>query len=78
MNFFRSLLGLFLLGTAQADIDFTRDVRPLLAGHCFECHGPDAEQRKGKLRLDQEAAAHAHVLVPGEADASEFIARLIS
>ncbi len=31
------------------DVDFGRQVRPLLAEHCLACHGPDA---KGDLRLD--------------------------
>ena len=39
--------------TAQGDeIDFSRDVRPILARHCFKCHGPDDKARKAKLRLD--------------------------
>jgi hypothetical protein len=37
---------------AQA-ISFNRDVRPILADRCFVCHGPNAKDRKAKLRLDR-------------------------
>ena len=43
-----------LSGTSPDGLDFSRDVRPVLAKHCFECHGPDAAARKGDLRLDLE------------------------
>ncbi|MEZ6126581.1 MAG: c-type cytochrome domain-containing protein [Planctomycetaceae bacterium] len=36
-----------------ADIDFVRDVRPLLQRHCTECHGQKAQ--KSGLRLDVRA-----------------------
>jgi hypothetical protein len=31
---------------------FTSQVRPILARHCFKCHGPDDQARKARLRLD--------------------------
>ena len=31
---------------------WSEDVRPILAEHCFECHGPDPEARSARLRLD--------------------------
>ena len=38
---------------AESQIDYQRDIRPLLSDHCYDCHGPDEKARKGKLRLDR-------------------------
>ena len=65
-------------------LDFNRDVRPLLAQHCFKCHGMDEHGRKGGLRLDRRDAAIGkgksgeHALVPGKPEKSEVIARVFS
>ena len=42
-----------------ARVNFTRDVQPILANNCFKCHGPDAAERQGGLRLDVPAGATA-------------------
>jgi len=37
-----------------AEVDYTRDVKPLLQQHCVGCHG--AKRQRGDLRLDSRAA----------------------
>ena len=73
----RSLvLGLLCLAlNVDAAPTFNSDIRPILSGKCFACHGPDAKARKGKLRLDlREEAVKA--IEPGNPDASELIRRV--
>ncbi|MFM8469818.1 MAG: hypothetical protein ACKODH_07595, partial [Limisphaerales bacterium] len=38
-----------------AQIEFNRDIRPILSDTCFQCHGPDKAKLKANLRLDLEA-----------------------
>ena len=38
-----------------ADLDYVRDVRPILQTHCYRCHGE--EKQKSGLRLDIKSEA---------------------
>ena len=64
-------------------LDFSRDVRPILARHCLVCHGPDASSRKSGLRLDDPHSALAPredgaAIVASHAVQSQLIARASS
>ena len=68
---------------AAEPLTFNRDVRPILSDNCFQCHGPDAANRKGHRRLDTYEGATAEregfrAFVPGRPDQSEAWLRLTS
>ena len=70
---------------AAETIHFNRDVRPILAESCFECHGFDANRREAELRLDTRDGAIAELesgdgraIAPGEPDESALLARITS
>jgi mono/diheme cytochrome c family protein len=57
-------------------VDYAREVKPLLAKHCVECHG--AKLPRGKLRLDTAAGAKqggdsGPAVVAGKSDESPLI-----
>lgn len=62
----------------SAGVDFDRDVEPILAARCYDCHG--ARRQKGRLRLDRLGELFERegqsVIVPGNPDASELIVRV--
>ncbi len=77
-----------LLYAANAP-DFAHEIRPILSNHCFKCHGPDQDERKGGkegsggLRLDSEEGARADLgglmaLVPGKPEESELLTRVLT
>jgi len=85
-----ALLGYSALGAGgqtppkkKATVDFNRDVRPILAQHCFVCHGTDAEALKktGGMRLDTFSGATAdrggyRAITPGQPEKSALLTRI--
>ncbi len=69
---------------APENVDFVREVRPILSEHCFECHGPDENTREAGLRLDLEKGAFGEAdsgeipILPGKPDQSELVRRITS
>ena len=66
---------------AEPQVNFNKDIRPILANRCLQCHGPDEKERKSELRLDTREGALADLggysaIVPGNPDASELLKRI--
>ena len=81
------LLGLILAYTSlvagaepRTQIEFDRDVRPILSDRCYACHGPDSEERQADLRLDMHDGAFGtssfddsmSIIRPGDLEHSEL------
>ncbi|WP_018968569.1 PSD1 and planctomycete cytochrome C domain-containing protein [Rubritalea marina] len=73
-------LSLFLSHAhAGDDLDFNRDVQPILSDKCYFCHGPDVENNKADLRLDiRESAIAAGAIIPGDSKKSPIIQRILT
>jgi mono/diheme cytochrome c family protein len=70
------------VAAAEPPPDFNRQVLPILADNCFACHGPDARNRKAKLRLDTKDGIFGKLrtggraVVPGQSSESVLIERV--
>lgn len=74
-------LMMFGVWAVLAEVDFNREIRPILSNRCLVCHGPDAAERKAGLRLDTEDGARADLggyaaIQPGNPEASELFLRV--
>lgn len=66
-------------GAPTGDIQFGRDIYPVLQRSCIECHGP--KRQEGELRLDERERAlqggvSGPVIVPGKPAESELLRRI--
>lgn len=68
--------------SAEATVNFSKDIRPILSDNCFHCHGPDPSHREADLRLDiwdsDDDYAASGVIVAGDPEDSELISRIYS
>ncbi len=72
--------------TLSAELDFNKEVKPILSDKCFSCHGPDKAKQKAGLRLDDPDGAFGELsdspgkfaIRPGSLQRSEVYHRIIS
>lgn len=65
---------------SQAKVDFNRDIEPIFAANCYQCHS--AKKASGQLRLDAKAAAmkgglSGAAIAPGNSKDSRLVHRLL-
>ena len=85
LNILNQLLFLVILSANEnSEVDYNRDIRPIISQKCFKCHGLDDSHRKGKLRLDDRSHAlkggksGSPSIISGKPESSELYLRIIS
>jgi hypothetical protein len=77
------LLSGSLPAAETVEVDFNRDIRPILSDKCYACHGPDSQKREADLRFDREGDALLDrggyaAVVPEQPSKSELVERIYS
>jgi hypothetical protein len=79
-SFFFLLFCISASFSSIAAVDFSRDIQPIFAEHCSNCHGPD--KQKGGLNLTEqdsvlsELKSGNHPVIAGKPNQSELMRRL--
>ena len=77
LKFYQCCLLALSSSAVAGELEFNRDIRPILSENCFHCHGPDEKTREAKLRLDtREGALKKEAIIPGSPEDSEVIYRI--
>ena len=62
---------------AKSEVNFDRDVMPILSQHCYKCHGPDTAKAAAGVRLDTyDLVTKCKAVIPGSPDKSPVIQRV--
>lgn len=71
-----ALVAMSVIAPAMA-VDFEKEIRPIFAEKCYQCHGP--EKDKGDLRLHAKAEIldEDYIIVAGKPEESEIYKRVI-
>src|SRR5215204_827985 len=75
-------IGILATAATFAAVDFQKEIAPIFAEHCMECHGPN--KVKGGLNLTTRDGAYkelksgAVAVIPGNPEKSELLARLVT
>ena len=78
------LSAMITASSADDSVSFSRDIAPILAANCYQCHGPDASKRETEFRLDDEKIANEilasgkKAIVPGSIKSSELFQRILA
>ena len=78
-----TIIALIWTEFSWSEINFNRDIKPILSENCYFCHGPDKNKRKAKLRLDNfidATTSHDGVsaIVPNKPEQSELLYRVFT
>ena len=73
------ILVMLAAGVARGDVDYVRDIKPLLKERCYACHG--ALKQKGGLRLDtvalmKKGGESGAVFITADAEKSTLLERI--
>lgn len=80
VSFYMLLFSFFIASASEDEVQFNRDIRPIMSDTCFLCHGP--AKAKAGLRMDRPESAFSVTdsgetpIVPGHPEKSEAVKRI--